>query len=310
MMGYTGSVFISTDEAGTDFQIIPVTGSSSSRNRRAITSSAGYGGNSDVTDASAAVGTPRAYDWPEYSLSCDFDPTKKAIKVLFDWISARQEYRKVQLYPRNGSQQFYDECYFQSLNLSASQGGNVSASLTFLPTSRNEIIPTNWILGQSYTAYRKGSFTSTEMDSLLAETWNPKSSSGPIPYWATSIDMGSGVEVTNWSWDFNNSAELRYLCSGNNDTMQPPTYVAIGPADCSLNLTMVLTPGAASTYTIPSQITSEKLILVTDTDSNEYSVTMDKLDLDSDDDPVRGASDITTFDLKYYARGKLTLLAT
>lgn len=311
MVGYSGSVFISDDQAGSTWHLIPVNGSSSNRTRKPIVSSSGFGGNSDISNVSAAVSGPRAYDWSEYTLSLDFEPTKSTIHLLFNWMNNRREYRKVRLFPRYGSHQYYDECYLQSINFSGSQGSNISCSISISPVARDESIAGNWVLGQDYLSAtsRTGSTSVASMSALLAETWRASESTGPIPYWASSmnIDLTNTVQLVQWSWDFNNNMSFRFLCQGHYTSAQSPYYALFGMPEVGFSTTMVLTPFTATTYSILSTLTDKKLTLVTDSLANEYSIMMAELLLDTDDDSIKGISEISSVDLKYTARGKVTL---
>jgi hypothetical protein len=252
------------------------TGGGTPRGRQRLESSSGYGGEIKTPVADMGIGLPRNYDWVVYDGSMDLDVHEDFLtNQIKAWIFDRQKGAQAYFQTRAANVQQFNKCYWNSLNLSASEGGALTSSIGFVAMQRD-----SYTRGGDYINNKTGGnpicSSSTE---VYPTPLNPSSDFNtiPIPFWNTYVEInGSLVEMTTWTLDFTQEVVKFFGCF-NNSTVQEPKYVAVGPMSVvfSGDYMFVDTATFASPDTLASlyvtmggeQIKLEDLELTTDTDN-------------------------------------------
>jgi len=298
-MGYEGYALLNIDgttPASEDMALC--TGASVPRSRVRMDSSAAYGGNIKTPVPKIAIGTPLIYDWDAYDGSMDLELSLDFfVRQLKPWIFDRQKAAVVTLQSREGNVQRFDNCYWNSISLSASDGGFVTASVGFVAMERNA-----YTIGGDYIGNKVGEeFLCPPAPTFnVPEQLNPSADLNiiPIPYWNTKIEIeGALVEFVTWTIDFSQEVMKFFSCENNVDPVEP-RFVAVGPmtAKFSGDFMFVDTP----TFTVPNTLTSLDLFLgVTETIPTEFN--FEDLELDSATDAVQSPDSLVPISIEYAA---------
>ncbi|MHC4213151.1 MAG: hypothetical protein ACYSWP_07260 [Planctomycetota bacterium] len=243
--------------------------------RQRLESSSGYGGEISTPVADMGIGLPRNYDWTVYDGSMDFDVHEDFLtNQVKAWVFARQDAGEVYIQTRQGNVQDFDNCYWNNISLSASEGGALTGSISFVAMQRD-----SYTRGGDYINNKTGGNTLCAGGTPdFPDQLNPLNGNiNPIPFWNTFVEInGSLVEMTTWNLDFSQEVVKFFGCF-NNATVQEPKYVAVGPMTVSftgdymfVDTATFASPDTLSTLYITmggEQIKLEDLELTTDTDS-------------------------------------------
>jgi hypothetical protein len=225
-MGYEGLVKLGS-------YYVLGTGSSVPRTRIRLESSAGYGGKiqKPASEARFGIGAPFNYDWSQVDSSISFEMSRDIwLNEVKTWLFYRQTPKEIVLSSRKDNIQQYETCFFNSISISASDGGVVDGSVGFMALEQ-----TDYAWGDLYANNRKGSGLICT-DATFPSPLNADANRSPIPFWNTSVlvKLTSGSTAvkknfTTWSLDFSQEVVKFFGCRGNMSTPQEPKYIAVGP---------------------------------------------------------------------------------
>lgn len=287
-LGYEGYVTLKVDAIE---DVALGTGGGVPKGRQRLESSSGYGGNIKTPVSEIGIGLPRNYDWAVYDGSMDLDVHEDFLtNQIKAWIFDRQSAAQVRFQTREGNVQQFNSCYWNSINLSAGEGGMLTSSIGFVSMQRD-----NYTRGGGYIGNKTGSNTPCDPGSLIfPEPLNADANNiVPIPYWNTFVEIdGTLIEMTNWTLDFSQEVVKFFGCE-NNSTVQEPKYVAVGP------LSVVFTGDYmfvdVATFSSPDTLASLYVTM-----GNEQ-IKLEELELTTDTDNLQGGDAIVPVSLEYAA---------
>lgn len=286
-MGYEGLVRLKVD-AIEDAAL--ATGAAVPKNRMRLESSSAYGGQISSPVAEIGVGTPRNYGWTEYDGNIDLELTEdfwdNQIKA---WIFDRQKAAEVNLRSRKDNVQSFLNCYWNSINISAGEGSNVTAGIGFVAMERD-----SYTIGGDYIGNKTGSGLYCESPSFnVPQPLNPSSDFNliPIPYWNTQVELdGSLIEFVTWSLELSQEVVKFFACEAN-PTVEEPRFVAVGPMTAGFSGDYVFVN--TSNFSIPETVSTLDLKI------GGITLAMEDLELTNGDDALQDSGSIVPIAVDY-----------
>jgi hypothetical protein len=263
-------------------------GGSVPRARQRIESSSAYGGQIATPVTDIGIGLPRNYDWTVYDGSMSFDVHDDFVSnQLYPWVFNRQNASQVNIKTRNNNAQQFQKCYWNNINLSASEASPLAGSVSFVAMERN-----------SYT--RGGDYINNKTASdVLCVSSSPvfplpfDLQNAPIPFWDTFVEIdGSLVEMTSWTLDFSQEVVKFFGCFGNS-TPQEPKYVAVGPMTITFNGDYMFVDTA--TFSSPDTLGTLDITV----GSTQWK--LEDLELTTDTDDLQAQDSLTPVSIEYVA---------
>ena len=269
------------------------TGTAVPRARTRIDSQGAYGGQQKTPVASIGIGAPRVYGWPTFDGSINFEITKDIFAVLKAWIYDRESQKDILFSTRKDNKQEYVDTFWNSISISASEGGLLDGSLGFVAIDQS-----SYAYGVKGTPGYIGNATGAGLLCPLATGMpaplNPSSNNyNPIPYWYSKILFGAEtLDFISWSLDFSQDVVKFKVC---NHTAGPqaPAYVGVGPMTISLSGEwMWINDSQPSTY--PGDSVAAATVQIADT-----SIGLKQLELQTSSDDVQSPDSTTPVQLGY-----------
>ena len=288
-LGYEGYV---TLNVGATNDVALGTGGGVPRARQRLESSSGYGGQINTPVAEIGIGLPRNYDWEVYDGSMDLEVHEDFLtNQIKAWIFDRQKGAEVNFQTREGNVQNFQKCYWNSINLSASDGSAVTSSIGFVAMQRD-----SYTRGGDYLSNKTGvpGYCGGATGAVFPQPLNPNAANIiPIPYWNTFVEIdGSLVELTNWTLDFSQEVVKFFGCF-NNSTVQEPKYVAVGPM--SVTFTGDYMFYETATFNSPNTLTSLYVTI------GGEQIKLEDLEMTTDTDSLQSPDSIVPVSLEYAA---------
>jgi hypothetical protein len=290
-VGYEG--YVTIDDNTTPVQIpFLCTGANIPQAQVRLDEDAGYGGLLNNTPSSVynmAIGSPHIYDWPTNDGSLNFELNANFLaKVIKPWAFKRQSAKKISLYPRNGSSEIYNQCYWNSISLTASEGAFVTGSIGVVAVQRD-----TFIFEDQYIANKKGNVTLTDLGvSGNIPALNPAAhyDLNPIPFWKTKVTFDS-VDYKFISWTVTLSQDIVkfFVCEGNVNPVAPK-FLGAGVMTCDFTGEFII---LEETGSIPDTIGTLEITI------GNSSFVLGEAELQNDDDDVKGASEAKTTAVDY-----------
>ena len=224
------------------------TGTSFPRTRPRLDSASGYGGDKEGPSATMGVGLPYNFDYDQFEGSLNFDVSTTFYQsVVLDWLFKRQTAKPVKFSTRVQNVQYFENCFWSSIGISASEGGQVEGSLGFYAIERDA-----YTYGQEYPTDKEGNADGSTrapvcpMGTGFPPQLNPSSgfNLNPVPYWNTDV-LVTGItdaEFLNWNMDFSQDVVRFFVCESNTSA-QPPKYLAVGPLTATFSGSYMLQGG-------------------------------------------------------------------
>jgi len=266
-VGYEGAAYLAGEP-------VLCTGVSVPRAIQFIESSSGYGGRLSTPIAEIGIGSPFTTDWDDYSGSINFDVHNLLISnQIKPWLFSRQTSKRIYFYPRLGSYQNFEECYWTSIDLDAAPASQVSGSIAFVAIDRDD-----YDVADNYIGDVRG-----------REDWSFHTKD-IIPYWKTTVSLSgaaSTYQIIDWKLSFSQDVQKIFLCKYNTDPIAP-TYVGIGVMTATLDITVavlnttltILDTLATASITIDANtLNLAELRLTTGTDDIEGNDSMEPVSL-------------------------------
>jgi len=267
------------------------TGGGTPRARQRLESSSGYGGEIKTPVAEMGIGLPRNYDWTVWDGSMDMDLHEEFLtNQIKAWIFDRQKGVQTYFQTREGNVQQFNNCYWNSISLSAGDGGALSASIGFVAMERD-----SYTRGGDYIANKTGGNTLCAASGIqFPDPLNPNYGNVvPIPFWNTFVEInGSLVEMATWTLDFNQEVVKFFGCE-NNSTVQEPKYVGVGPMTVTFTGDYMFVDTA--TFGSPDTLTSLYVIM------GGEQIKLEDLEQTTDADNLQGQDAMTPVSLEYAA---------
>ena len=288
-MGYEGLVTLKVNSIE---DVALATSASVPQARQRLDSSSAYGG--EKANPDMAIGSPHIYDWTTWDGSIDYEVhTDFLTNQIIPWIFDRQSSAEAFLQSRNSNVQQFNSCYWSSINLSASEGANLSGSVSFVAIDRDTHSRGGDFIGNKQGSSPFCASTTEVYPNSLGQDF----AKNPIPYWNTqvSIDTGGGLtdyDFTSWTLDFSQDVVKAFSCEANS-SVQPPKYIAVGPLTVSFSGEYFFVN--TDNFGIPTSLDSLKVTM------DSESITMEDLELESDTDAVQDASSLSVVSVQYTA---------
>jgi hypothetical protein len=277
------------------------TGASAPRARVRLDSTSGYGGkiNSPVTQI--GIGAPHNYDWIMWDGSLNFDVSHGIWDdELHDWPFDRQSSKSVIFSSRKENVQSFDEVWFNSISLSASEDSPVDGSLGFTAIERSA-----YTFGETYISNKFGNLPDdgtgdqTPLCTLLSGFPPPLNGApesqkqyNPVPYWFTRIEAeGSPWEFLSWDLQIAQPVETFFGCNhsgGADPGVQEPLFLATGPMTVTLSGTIM--------QDVLVDDLDDMLILIAD-----RGIMLKRLELQNQSDDVQSGESLVIQNVEYEA---------
>jgi hypothetical protein len=260
------------------------------RARQRLESSSGYGGEISSPVADMGIGLPRNYDWDVFDGSMDFDVHEEFLtNQVKAWIFARQDAAQAYFQTRESNVQQFNNCYWNNISLSASEGSALNGSISFVAMQRD-----SYTIGGDYINNKTGGNTlcagGTTPD--FPDQLSPLNKT-PIPFWNTFVEINTTlVETTNWTLDFSQEVVKFFGCF-NNSTVQEPKYVAVGPMTVTFTGDYMFVDTA--TFSSPDTLTSLYVTM------GGEQIKLEDLELTTNTDSLQGQDSIVPVSLEYVA---------
>jgi hypothetical protein len=286
MLGYEGYVKI-----GSVYAL--GTGTSVPRARTRIDSQGAYGGQQKTPVASIGIGAPRVYGWPTFDGSINFEITKDIFAVLKAWIYDRDGQKDILFSTRKDNEQKYVDTFWNSISISAPEGGLLDGSLGFVAIDQDTYAYGTQGM-QGYTENEAGEGLLCPLATGMPPPLNASGNNcNPIPFWNSKVLFGTdALDLLSWSLDFSQDVVKFQAC---NYTIGPqaPAYVGVGPMTVSLSVAwMWITSNAPATY--PGDSVAAATVQIADT-----SIGLKKLELQTSSDDVQSSDSTTPVQLEY-----------
>ena len=278
MLGYEGYIQIGGST-------VLGTGSSVPRARPRIDSSSGYGGKiNGVSDA--GIGAPHNYDWEQHDGSLNFEVTTGVLTTLKEWILDRQVGKSVYLISRLGNIQHYEEAFWNTISVSASDGSAVEGSVGFTAIVRDSY---------AYGTAGVTGYTGNSAGVAPVNPLNPAAGNvNPVPFWNTEVTLTGGTtDFITWSLDLSQEVVKFFGCSGNNPTVQEPKYLAVGPMTATFTGTYILTAPPADSIATGT----------IDIGASVPWITMARMELQNISDDVQSGDTLVPLNVEYAIYG-------
>jgi hypothetical protein len=295
-LGYEGIAYLS-DSGGTYHSFL-CTGGSIPVQRNLLESQSAYGGVIASPTSEIAIGYPHTYDEQVWEGSFNFDLTSDLLtNVLKTWLFARQSARKLKYYGTVHELRQFDNCFWNSISFSASDGSIVNGSVGLVALNLDANSHGDLDL---YESNKEGYITPTELASGgVIPALNPSSGNvNPIPFWKTQCEgESSGTQTydfVSWNLTFNQDVVKLFGCEYNADP-QAPMYLAVGPMSIVLE-------GSNVTVEIDDTL-YEDLDSMTVTMGNDTIVLTDLEIQNEGSVDISGQSDVVPIELSWNAYG-------
>jgi len=230
-IGYEGIAYLS-DSVGVYHSFL-CTGGSIPVQKNLLESQAAYGGVIASPTSEIAIGYPHTYDEQVWEGSFNFDLTSDLfVNILKPWLFSRQSARKFKYYGTKNELRQFDDCFWSSINFSASDGSAVNGSVGLVALDLDAYSHGDL---DDYETDKEGYITVDELKSGgVIPALNPSAGNvNPIPFWKTQCAGVSGLGA--WTYDFIswnltlNQDIVKFFGCEHNINPQAPLYLAAGP---------------------------------------------------------------------------------
>ena len=215
--------------------------------------SGGYGGtitptgNSSSASSTMGVHAPFILDVTEVAGSLGFEPTRDQLKNLGSWVSNRNASKPITFsIGSNSTKLDYNECYFQSIALTASENSLLTATVDM------------WMYQTNFApdGYLGGPTSREAVGTPVTDL---------IPYWATSVTGLPNGDVMSWSLTISQQLSKKFYCRGSDTsiiTAPLPGNIYVGPLGAELTVDLLLTDEEINITDLLMQGTSSNVITV------------------------------------------------
>jgi hypothetical protein len=299
-MGYEGLALLNVE--GIDYAMALCTGANVPRVRPRMESSSAYGGKirgvvPNIDPSEMGIGTPETYDWEQHDGSMDLELTESFYSdQIKPWIFDRQKGAAVTLQSRHDNDQSFLKCYWNSINISASDGGPVTSSISFVAMQRDAYTVGGQYINNKFPDPNSlcGAGPSTP-PFVVPEPLNPSADVNlvPIPYWNTSLVLdGVDVEFITWTVDFSQEVVKFFGCEVNANPVEP-RFVGVGPMTATFSGDYMFVGTAP--FTIVDALPSLTINIGGD------DLKFEDLELQSATDAVQGPTSVVPIAIEYAA---------
>ena len=249
-----------------------------------IDSSSGWGG--DGTGATHGIKIPRAYDWSSNEGSIGYDISQGFGSILRGWVTQRMNSKSLFFVPTEGGQQTFNELYWTSISVGASEGGLVAGDISVMSVFRDAET-----VGSQYIGNRVGNRGCAAFGTI------PSLNAGnanlcPVPFWKSTVVGGAtgGNEVMSWSLTCTQEISKIFACEAAHSA-QPPKILGFGPMIVELQMEVFIPSGGSFTF-VP-----ETSCVVNLGEGTLFA--LGQMELQSHAQDLKGQSDISTATVTY-----------
>jgi len=207
------------------------TGSGLSRSRNRLDSSSGYGGSD--------YGWPHTYDYDNLDGSLNFEAHPAVLSTIYGLLGSKTSSSSLAAYPTYGTSFVISEGWWNSLNISASDGAAVQGSVSVVGNI-SDYNPSGFS-GEyisNRTGYDAGHRVIDEIPPL-----NPSASNlYPIPFWKTNVN---GYDAMSWNVTWNQDVSKIFAC-GETENPTEPYIIGIGPTTGTFAIEAAVVDASAS----------------------------------------------------------------
>ena len=292
-LGYEGVI-----KVGTHYAL--GTGSSVPRARVRLDSGSGYGGQIKTPVNEIGIGAPHNYDWTQHDGSLNFDVSQDFLTTeLKTWLFDRQLGKEILFRSRKNNVQDYQKCYWNSINLSASEGSTVGGTLGFVALQQN-----TYTWGDKYITNKQGMGLVCPLDVGMPPPLNKgQDNKNPVPFWNTKVYVkpvsGSLTKYnfTTWTLDFTQEIVKFFGCthtSGAPHTVaQEPLFIAAGPMGIVFTGSFILDLDTTPTGYFGNNL--DQLVVYVGSET----LTMNRLEVTSESDDVQTGDSLVPLTVEY-----------
>jgi len=226
-LGYEGLVSINTTP-------ILCTSFSAPQSRVKMESNSAYKGTME-TEMDPGLFYPRTYDYPLVDGSLSFELSEDSLSLLIGFIEARGDSFAVASINRMGAAINMNECYWNSISFSISEGQIVVVNLDFIAKQMNTYTIGGSDSTNNYADNRLGVSdeypSATEILGLpiLPTTLAADLNINPYPWWKFTVYNGENItKYLTWSLSFSQDIVRHFLCKADTDVYAPSIF-SIGP---------------------------------------------------------------------------------
>lgn len=286
-LGYEGYVTLKVDV--TEDAALG-TGGVTPRVRQRLESNAGYGGAIKTPVDEMGIGAPHNYDWTVYDGSMDMDVHEAFLtNQLKAWLFDRQAAAQAYFQTRPDNVQQFNNCYWNSISLSAAEGGALTGSVSFVAIERD-----SYTRGGDYIGNKTGDHTLCASGTIQwPEPLSADANEIPIPYWNTFVEIESAqYDFTTWSLDFSQEVVKFFACEGNS-AVQEPKFIAVGPMTATFTGDYMFIE--AATFNSPDTLSTLYVNMA------DEQIKLEDLELTSDADALQDQGAIVPVSVEYAA---------
>jgi len=289
-MGYEGMARLQMDVIES---LALCTGASVPRVRPKMESSAAYGGQIRLPVGEIGIGAPETYDLETYDGSMEVELTEDFFSnQLKPWIFNRQKAGNVFIQTRADGAQSFSTCYWNSINIAASDSSAVSAGLGFVALKRDA-----YNFGGGYIANKNQDpsvFCGTVPYNVPSPLNSGNSQLSPIPYWNTSVDIaGVDVEFITWTLDISQDVVKFFSCENNANPVEP-RFVGVGPMTITFSGDFMFLDSPPN-FLIPDYLSALTLTI------GNTTLKLEDLELQTDTDAIQSPESLVPIALEYSA---------
>jgi len=279
-LGYEGYIKL-------DGKYVLGTGTSVPRTRVRLDSGSGYGGQIYSPVDEIGIGSPHIYDWLMWDGSVSFEVTKEIwTSTLRAWPFNRQASRELLFSSRKDNIQQFDEIFFNSISVSASEGSAVDGSVGFTAIQRD-----SYVFGSEYIDNKFGEGLLCPINDF-PEQLNRDTNNAPVPFWNTYIEIENDpADFIDWTLDISQPVETFFGCThggGADPGVQEPLFLAVGPMDVRLIGTLMTDILIDDPFSIVIFLADE-------------SITLRRAERQSSDDDVQNGESFVVQNVEYAA---------
>ena len=268
------------------------TGTAVPRSRILITSGGAYGQNV-IGVNTIGIGAPRTPDWDVYDGSISFEITKDIFLAAKNAVLNRSTNLAIQFSTRKDNLQSFTDAYWNSISISASEGGLLDGSLGFVAMDR-----ASYLYGmqglQGYYDNKAGAGLLCPLAAGMPAPLNSLNTNyNPFPSWFSKVTLGGSVyDFLSWTLDFSQEVVKFFGCT-NAAGPQAPLYVGVGPMTVTLSgAFMWLDPAMPAAFPADNIATAK-------VDVSDVSMSFAKLELNTSSDDVQAPDSTVPVNVEY-----------
>lgn len=291
-LGFEGLVSINTTP-------ILCTSFSAPQSRVKLESNAAYKGTLS-TETDPGLFYPRTYDYPLVDGSLSFELSEDSLPILLGFIENRGDSFAVASINRMGSSINLNECYWNNISWSISEGQIVLISIDFIAKQMNTYTIGGSDSSNNYADNIYGvsdeSPSATEILGLpiLPSTLSSDLNKNPYPWWKVTVYNGENItKYITWSLSFSQEITRHFTCKADTDVYAPSIF-SIGPLFVNFKFDILPDYNISPFATVENPIAALEIRV----DGTE-ALTLEDLELQQTVDDIQSFDSLSVVSLSY-----------